>query len=296
MRSYLIVYSFSWTPQIEPTHLSASVLADNVSGPSLVPGGPLWSRNSSEDHQSNNDLSSSIKQTSGPSFPLSHSPLSRWSSSQSPPTSSHSTPRRTGGRRSQEVELIACLSELEQEVNSLRERALEGLTRLGRPAIPAGLYKALKTHFQGSSSMLREAKVLSSYTLNGLTFSTFTRHRGNSFILVRRPSLSSIPARIESILQTPANDTFFVTQYFLKPTSCDDPFEKYPVLQSSLWSQDLGQLAIVKPQDVESHFACLAFKRNGTESLAVVSLFRVFLIFIFVQINAHSFRRNAKFF
>ena len=198
------------TAQIEEitTHLSASVLADNVSGPSLVPGGPLWSRNGSEDHQSNNDLSSSIKQTGGPSFPSSHSPLSRWSSSQSPPTSSHSTPRRTGGRRSQEVELIACLSELEQEVNSLRERALEGLTHLGHPAIPAGLYKALKTHFQGSSSMPREAKVLSSYTLNGLKFSTFTRHRGNSFILVRRPSLPSIPARIESILQTPANDTF----------------------------------------------------------------------------------------
>ena len=263
-----------------------------------VLGGPLWSRNGSEDHQSNNNLSSSIKQTGGPSFYLSHSPLSRWSSSQSPPTSSHSTPRRTGGRCSQEVELIACLSELEQEVNSLRERALEGLTRLSRPAIPAGLYKALKTHFQGSSLMPREAKVLSSYMLNGLTFSTFTRHRGNSFILVRHPSLPSIPAWIESILQTPANDSFFVTQYFLKPTSCDDPFEKYPVLQSSLWSQDLGQLAIVEPQDVESHFACLAFqvKRNGTESLAVVSLSWVFLIFIFVQINAHSFRRNAKFF
>ena len=58
------------TTQIEEitTHLSASVLVDNVSGPSLVPGGPLWSRNGSEDHQSNNDLSSSIKQTGGPSF------------------------------------------------------------------------------------------------------------------------------------------------------------------------------------------------------------------------------------
>ena len=98
--------------------------------------------------------------------------------------------------------------------------------------------------------MPREAKFLSSYTLNGLTFSTFTWHRGNSFILVHCPSLPSIPARIESILQTPANDTFLVTQYFLRPTSCDDPFKKYPVLQSSLWSQDLGQLAIVKLQDV----------------------------------------------
>ena len=158
---------------------------------------------------------------------------------------------------------------LEEEVN-------EPLDVKGKMTdIPAGLYRALKTHFQGSSSMPRVAKVLSSFTLNGLTFSTFTRHRGNSFILVRRPSLPSIPARIESMLQTPSNDTFFVIRYFLKPM-CDDPFEKYPVLQSSLWSQDLGQLAIVKPQDVESHFACLAFGWHGADSLAVVSLSRVF--------------------
>jgi hypothetical protein len=154
-------------------------------------------------------------------------------------------------------------------------------------AIPAELHKALKNHFHGSSSMPREAKVLSSYTLNGLTFSTFTRHRGNSFILVRRPSLPSIPARIESMLQT-SNDTFFVARYFLKSMP-DDPFEKYPVLQSSLWSQDVGQLAIVKPQDVESHFACLGFNWNGTDCLAVISLSRVCLIFTFVQIDAYLF-------
>jgi hypothetical protein len=160
-------------------------------------------------------------------------------------------------------------------------------------AIPAVLHKALKTHFQGSSSMPREAKVLSSYTLSGLTFSTFTRHRGNSFILVRRPSLPSIPARIESMLQTPSNETLFVIRHFLKPIS-DHPFEKYPVLQSSLWSQDLGQLVIVKPHDVESHFACLAFKWNGVDCVAVVSLSRVFSRFSFVQINTYIFHRIAN--
>jgi hypothetical protein len=112
-------------------HLSASVLADSVSGPSLVPGGPLWSRD--DDHQSNHDFSSSS------SFPL-------CSPSQSLPTLLHppsrhvptnsyfpSPPRQTGGRRSREVELIARLSELEQEVDTLRERALEALSHLGRP-------------------------------------------------------------------------------------------------------------------------------------------------------------------
>ena len=164
---------------------------------------------------------------------------------------------------------IAHFLALEEEANEPRD------VKGKMAAIPAELHKALKTHFHGSSSMPREAKVLSSYMLNGLTFSTFSRHRGNSFILVRRPSLPSIPARIDSILQTSLNDTFFVTRYFLKPIS-DDPFKEYPALQSSLWSQDLGQLVIVKPQDVESHFACLAFNWNGTDSLAIVSLSRVF--------------------
>jgi hypothetical protein len=181
---------------------------------------------------------------------------------------------------------IAHFLALEEEANEPLPVDVKGKMT----AIPAGLHKALKTHFQGSRIMPREAKVLSSYMLKGLTFSTFTRHKGNSFILVRRPSLPSIPARIESMLQTPSNDIFFVIRYFLKRMS-DDPFKEYPVLQSSLWSQDLGQLVIVKPQDVESHFACLVFKRNGIDSLAVVSLSRVFLHFSFVQINAHLFLR-----
>lgn len=118
--------------------LSASGLADNVSGPSLVPGGPLWSRNNSEDHQSDNDFPTSLKQIGGPSssppsMPHRSPPSRSSSSSQSCPASLHSPPRQTGSRRSREAELIACLSELEQEVNTFRERALEGLAHLGRP-------------------------------------------------------------------------------------------------------------------------------------------------------------------
>jgi hypothetical protein len=152
------------TAQVEEitAHLSASVLADNVSGPSPVPGGPLWSRNGSEDRQSNNEISSSIKQTGGPSSPSStiHSPLCGWGSSQSRPISSHS-PRQTGARRSHEVELIACLSELEQELNTLRERALEGLARLGRPSSsgPPTLFP-LSELLQSSRSLKEELETV----------------------------------------------------------------------------------------------------------------------------------------
>ena len=50
--------------------------------------------------------------------------------------------------------------------------------------IAEGPYKALQTHFQGAKGIPREAITLHCYTLNHLTFSTFTRHRGNSLVMV----------------------------------------------------------------------------------------------------------------
>lgn len=144
--------------------------------------------------------------------------------------------------------------------------------------IEEGPYKALQTHFRSAKGTPREAKALHCYTLNRLKFSTFTRHKGNSFVLVRRPSLPSLPAQIDSILQISAKEIYFVVRFFLR-TTLEDPFERYPVLQMSLWSQDLGQLVIVKPQDVESHFASLSFEWQGANCRVVVSLLRVFLSF-----------------
>ena len=159
---------------------------------------------------------------------------------------------------------------------------------------PGGDFLVTWSHLQesvGHCKVLHVAKVLSSYMLNGLTFSTFTWHRGNSLILVRCPSLPSNPAWIESILQTPSNGIFFVTWYFLR-LMCDNPFKKYPVLQSSLWSQDLGQLVIVKP-----HLTLHVWHLNGM-ALTLLPLYpylRYFLIFMFVQINIYLFCRNANY-
>ena len=89
--------------------------------------------------------------------------------------------------------------------------------------IAEGPYKALQTHFQDAKGTLCKARTLHCYTLNHLTFSTFTQHRGNSFVLVHRPSLPSIPAQIDSILQIPIKETYFVIQFFLK-TMLEDPF------------------------------------------------------------------------
>jgi hypothetical protein len=168
------------------------------------------------------------------------------------------------------------LSDISQFL-SLEEEADEPADISGRiTAIAEGPYKALQTHFQCAKGIPREARTLNCYTLNHLTFSTFTRHRGNSLVLVRRPSLPSIPAQIDSILQIPPKETYFVVRFFLK-TMLDDPFQQHPVLQMSLWSQNLGQPVIVKPQDVESHFACLSFEWQAAKCQAVISLSRVFI-------------------
>ena len=142
--------------------------------------------------------------------------------------------------------------------------------------IAEGPYKALLTHFQGAKGTPHEARTLHCYTLNHLTFSTFTWHRGNSFMLVHHPSFPSIPAQIDSILQVPTNKTYFIIQFFLK-TLLENPFQQYPVLQMSLWSQNCGQLVIIKPQDVQSHFACLSFEWQGAKCQAVISLSWVFI-------------------
>ena len=159
---------------------------------------------------------------------------------------------------------------------SLDEEVDEPVDITGRrmAVIAEGPYRALQIYFNGSPETPREAKILTCYSVNRLTFTTFTRHRGNSFVLVRRPSVASIPAQIQTILQVSSGEIYFLVQFFLK-TMAEDPFEKYPVLQSSLWSQDLGQLVVIKPQDVDSHFAGLSLTWCGARCLAVISLSRV---------------------
>ena len=146
----------------------------------------------------------------------------------------------------------------------------------GKMTVTEVTFRALEAYFQGKP--LAVAKVLSSYVMDGLTFSTFKRHKGNSFILVRCSSRHAVPARIEDIIRTSSNEVLFVVQHFLKTTS-NDPFQRYPVLQASLWSDRLGRTAIVKPQDVVCHFACLSLEWGDANCLAVISLSRVFSLF-----------------
>ena len=63
-------------------------------------------------------------------------------------------------------------------------------------ANPEGPYRALQTYIRGKEEAPKTAKIFSLHTVNGLTFSTYTHHKGNSFILIHQSSLQSIPAHI----------------------------------------------------------------------------------------------------
>ena len=140
--------------------------------------------------------------------------------------------------------------------------------------IAKGPYRVLQIYFNSLLETLHEAKILTCYSVNRLTFTTFTHHRGNSFVLVCCPSVASILAQIQTILQVLGGEIYFIVQFFLK-TMAEDLFEKYPVPHSSLWLQDLGQLVVIKPQDVDSHFTGLSLMWCDACCLAVISLFQV---------------------
>jgi len=119
-------------------YLSASVLADEVSGPLQMPGGSLWSRpDSSEDYPPQDKSSFAPKATQA--RPLSPNPLARNSHidlhrpNPNQP-SSHCPPRQPGSRRSREAEILACLADIEVEVDALKREASERLAHVGKPS------------------------------------------------------------------------------------------------------------------------------------------------------------------
>ena len=119
-----------------------------------------------------------------------------------------------------------------------------------------------------------DLKIISLNTVNGLTFSTYTRHKGNSLILIYQSSLQSIPVRIETMIQIFKDKILYVVQYFLQSESVD-VFAKYPTLKITTQSKNCGQLVVVDSGDIESHFACLDI---DSDHIAVVSLSRVSLL------------------
>jgi hypothetical protein len=136
-------------------------------------------------------------------------------------------------------------------------------------------FRALEKYLSdiNKSPIPRTAKTLNYYTSHGRTFSIASRHKGNGSVLVRNKS-SMLPAQIEDIVRT-ANDQIFIAVRYLCATAVNDPFRAYPDLQISLWDSKLGQLVIVRPEDICGHFASLPLFWENCHCNIIVSLSRV---------------------
>jgi hypothetical protein len=121
-------------------YLSATVLADDVSGPSPTPGGSLWSRlDNYEGIPPQDKPTATPKQAcpqSSPALPASYGshPSSHTQVPSPNLTPLHTLPRQGGSRCSREAKIIASLADIEVEVDALRHEALDNLAHLRQPS------------------------------------------------------------------------------------------------------------------------------------------------------------------
>lgn len=137
-------------------------------------------------------------------------------------------------------------------------------------------FKALRLRFPNAVPVVR--RIATFHTFQGRTYTTCSRHEGNGSILVRSSVDGSLrPARIQEILEVSSKEMLYVIRHHRRTEdNVSDPFAKYPHLHISLWSLTLGNYAIIRPEEVASHFASISCPLNSKDnSLAVVSLYRV---------------------
>ena len=145
-----------------------------------------------------------------------------------------------------------------------------------RIVLAESTFKALHLRFLNTLPTIR--RIITSHTFEGRTFTTRSRHEGNSSVLVRSSLDGSLkPAQIQEILEVSSKETLYVIRHYRRVEgNISDPFAKYPFLHISLWSLTLGNCAIIHPEEVASHFASIPCSANSeNNSLAVVSLYRV---------------------
>ena len=120
-------------------YLSATVLTDEVSGPSLTPGGSLWSRLDNYESIPPQDKPTPAPKQACPQPSM--LPASYGSHPSSHPrvpspslTPLHSLSPQAGSRCSREARIIASLANIEVEVDALHHEALDNLAHLGQPS------------------------------------------------------------------------------------------------------------------------------------------------------------------
>jgi hypothetical protein len=116
-------------------------------------------------------------------------------------------------------------------------------------------------------------------TINGLIYTPTSKHEGNSCILLKsQADQNQVPARIQTIFQIPfleSAQTLIAIRRYQPSRLRHDPFSRFPALCARLWGVQLGELEIIRPDQVLSHFACLPLKGEFEGHIVIASLSRV---------------------
>jgi hypothetical protein len=151
-----------------------------------------------------------------------------------------------------------------------------------------------RLRFQSTST----AQFLHRITINGLVYTPTSKHDGNSRILLKsQEDQNQVPAQIQTIFQISFLDsvqTLIAIRRHQPSRLRHDPFSRYPVLRARLWGVKLGELEVIRPDQVFSHFACLPLKGDFEGHIVAASLSRKFCnLFAMVYLLIWFFCRDS---
>jgi hypothetical protein len=143
--------------------------------------------------------------------------------------------------------------------------------------IPPDLFTVLSQTLDVPSP--RHAHFLSNLTVNGITYSTSSKHLGNSCVLVKTTTdPNPAPARIEHILQFSIQNTvktYIAIRRHESSLVKEDPFLQYPLIRARMWSENMSKYDIIAVENIHAHFAKLSLIVNNVKIAVVISLSRV---------------------
>ena len=141
--------------------------------------------------------------------------------------------------------------------------------------IPRDLHIAL-TCFHSEST--HTVQFLTHMTVNGLIYTPTSKHQRNSCALLKSQDQTQVPAQIQTIFQIHILDsvqTLIAIQCHQPARLHHNPFLRFPILHARIWGVQLGELEIIWPDQVFSHFACLPLKGEFEGHIVAASLFHV---------------------
>lgn len=142
--------------------------------------------------------------------------------------------------------------------------------------LPTDLRRCIEQRFAHSPSRV---PLLSHLTIDGLTYSVSSKHLGNSCIMLDAdPSRILVPARLDYIAELQTDDgilTIIAVRRYQPFPKRDDPFARFPSLQTQLCQSDLGHLELFTVDKIRSHFAMSSLIYKEKDVIVAVSLHRV---------------------